>query len=212
MFEDIPSLTPLSLFDLSFNLRWFDGKDFLKKGLLKKYHLLDTSAYLDQDKLEDIYLAWNEEGLFLLADIESEVEKVSKEYRSADSFEIFIDTRALKTAGYISKYSHHFVIYPKKIDNYHVHEVTRFRNEDTHDLVNPKDFEIDIKLKKGGYRIILFIPKKCLYGYDPLRFNKIGFSYRVNRYRLEPTSFSISSKEIKIENSPMFFAEGNLVK
>ena len=212
MFDDIPSVLPIHFFDLTYEANYLQSR-MGKLKLKKEYLLPSTSLYLDEEDSNEIYFAWNENGLFFQVKVPAEDIDISAlEYRRGDSIELFIDTRNNKSIGYITKFSHHFVIYPKLVDRSYIKEVTRFKNDDMHKLADPKDFEISVDIEKKYYFIDLFIPSKCLYGFDPSRFNKLGFTYMINRRGKEPCHLSLSSREISIERNPYFWTNILLLK
>ena len=214
-FEELPSLFPLSFFDVAYDAKHFD---FLKKKdqkLNKNYLLPSFSKYLDEEEFAKIFLGWNEEGILIQIYVKTKdiIEVSLNDFRKKDSIELFFDTRNIKTQGYITKFCHHFVVFPKKIDSTYIREVTRFRNEDMHNLASPEDFEIEVQIDKNLYFADVFIPSKCLYGYDPKRFDRMGFTYRINRTNKDPQHFSVSSREYKnFERNPCFWSHINLIK
>lgn len=211
MFEDIPAILPLHFFDISYRVAYLSSKkDEIRK---KKYLLPSTSKYLSEKERGEFYLGWNEKGISICAEIKAEeVELSFPEYRRGDCLELFFDTRNIKSSGYVTKFCHHFVVFPLPIDGHYIKEVTRFRNEDMHILASAEDFKISVKISKVSYLIDLFIPSKCLYGFDSTRFDKLGFTYRINVKNEEPSHFSLSSKELSIERNPFFWSTLTLVK
>jgi len=219
MFEEIPPIFPLSFFDISFDVNFlnfkifedFDNGNFLKI-FKKKYLIPNMSKYLKEEKFADIYMGWNEEGIYFFVDVKKRLEEVfSKNYRRGDSIELFLDTRCLKS-NFITKYCHHFVLFAEKVDGYHVKEVTKFRGDDIHKIAKEEDFDIKVFLDKNSYSMKIFIPKRCLYGYDVKNFKKMGFTYRVNRYLKESQNFSASDLEFNFEKFPFLWGEANLIK
>ena len=63
-----------------------------------------------------------------------------------------------------------------------------------------------------GYSLQIFIPSQCLYGYDPDQFDRMGFSYRLNRYRGDPQHFSAVTDEYQIEQQPSLWSSVQLVR
>jgi hypothetical protein len=202
MLEEFPFFLPLTFFEVSFDVKYFKGKK-----LNRDFLLLSTSKYLDEEEFAKVYFGWNDKGLYFLFEVEGIVEKICyPDFRKGDSIELFIDTRNVKTFGYTTKFCHHFLIFPKKHEGHYAKEITRFREEDMHKIANPKDFEVGVSEGKKRYLLDLFIPSKCLHGYDPSKFDKLGFTYRINRNLKDPQHFSVSSKEYVIEREPAFFA------
>lgn len=212
MFESLPSLLPLHFFELFFDAKYVSATK--RRGKLGKEHLINpTGKYFDEEDSLEFFLGWNEKGIIVQAEIYSEnIEIDPSEFRRGDSIELFFDTRNLKSQGYVSKFCHHFVVFPELADNFYIKEVTRFRNEDMHILASPNDFDVNVEIGKKSYFADIFIPSKCLYGFDPSRFDKLGFTYRVNRKGKDPIHFSLSSMELSVERNPYFWATVNLIK
>ncbi|NGX53831.1 MAG: hypothetical protein K1000chlam4_00551 [Chlamydiae bacterium] len=62
------------------------------------------------------------------------------------------------------------------------------------------------------YTLQLFIPAVALHGYDPSQFDRLGFTYRINRYDDTPQHFSASSEDFSIEQYPSTWASLKLIK
>lgn len=200
MFERLPALEPIHFFDLT-----IDGFYLKDKFLFQKKHLLPNPFKEEDHPL--VYFGFNENGIFFSFHVFSEVKEVFfPDFRKGDCIELFIDTRNLKSAGYVTKFCHHFVVFPMKIDDFYIQEVTRFRSDDTHVLSLAKDFEVQTEAKKDSYKINLFIPAFCLYGFDIEKFQRLGFTFRVNRMGKESQNFSLSPKEFVIERNPYFWS------
>jgi hypothetical protein len=199
MFEDIPALCPVQFFGLACDCSYLKGA--LKKD--KRFQLPATADLLDEETFADVYSAWNVEKLAFLIDVRTPFQKVGEgDIRKGDSIELFIDTRDLKSKGVVSRFCHHFVFYPAQIDGFYGREVTRFRNEDIHRLCHPEDLQIEVNIGKNGYQMEIEIPAHCLFGFDPLSFPRIGFTYRINRAGAPAQHFAVSSQEYAIEQHP----------
>jgi hypothetical protein len=82
-------------------------------------------------------------------------------------------------------------------------ELTQFRTDDAHPLCAPERLELHVDNKRLGYVVKIFIPKDCLHGYDVAsQFDRLGFSYRVNRADGESQHFAAASEDFKIEQYP----------
>lgn len=186
------SLLPMHFFDVSFPVKY--AKNILPE---EKYLLGNTEQYLDGEDFTSVYMAWNENGIFL----DFKVQDLPDSEKG--SIELFFDTRNLKTKGYITKYCHHFICFP--FEDAKTEEITKFREDDMHELKSPGDFESSVVFGKDYYLVKMFIPGKCLYGYDPSQFDKLGFTYKINGDG-KTQFFSVSSKELSIEKMPFFWA------
>lgn len=209
LFEDLPALSPVQFFGLT-------ADSFFIRGAFKpeRDHLLPSTAdLLDEESFAEIYTAWNFEKLYFYISIRRPFQKVGEvDFRAGDSVELFIDTRDLKTKGIVTRFCHHFVFFPVETQNFLGREITRFRNEDTHRLCHPEDFQVSSELDEKSYRLSIEIPAHCLHGYDPLSFSRIGFTYRINRFGAAPQHFAVSSAEYIIEQHPATWGTLKLIK
>jgi len=177
-----------------------------KKKLDSSYLLVDFEKYKRKKTFANIALGWSNNGIFLKIDVNEKIKEISKNYRKGDSVELFFDTRDVKNKNYFSRFCHHFVFYPSPVDNIHAKEVTRFHSEDVHSLCREEDLFVDVIQKKYLYEMFVVIPKRCLYGFDPKRFNRLGFTYQINRYENSPQVFTASADEFKIDRNPSVWA------
>lgn len=210
LFEDIPSLSPVQFFGLSWDC------PYLKKGSLKPekaYLLPSTSDLLDEESFADVYAAWSVDKLSFFISVRRPFQKIGEgDFRRGDSVELFIDTRDLKSKGVVSRFCHHFVFFPVETQNFFGREITRFRNEDMHRLCHPEDLQVQADLDESSYRLHIEIPAHCLHGYDPIGFSRIGFTYRINRAEGPAQHFAVSSEEYTIEQHPATWGTLKLLK
>ncbi|MCB1117252.1 MAG: hypothetical protein KDK50_01580 [Chlamydiia bacterium] len=211
MFEDVPALRAATFFKLSFPLPRSDRLD-AKKGLKKPFLLPDISEFLDEDSFARVAMAWNEKGLFVVVDVDKAFEESAfPELQRGDSFELFIDTRDLKSAGTVTRFCHHFVFFPKEDDECKSQEITRMREEDSRELADPDDLSVDTTFNRKSYTMEIAISNDALYGYSPKEFNRLGICYSVNRKGGDPQSFAVSSHEYAFSKHPALWATGELV-
>lgn len=205
--EDLPAFSPVQFFGVS-------AECLLTRGILKpdKEHLLpSTSDLLGEVSFADVYAGWNVDKLSFYIHVHSPFQKIGEpDFRKGDCVELFIDTRDLKTKGAISKFCHHFVFFPALSQNFYGRELTRFRSDDMHRLCHPEDLQVAAHIDNDSYRLSIEIPNTCLFGYDPLSFSRIGFTYRINRADGPAQHFAVSSEEYAIEQHPATWGTLNL--
>ena len=207
--EQYFALTPINFFQLSWDCPQIDEKQLLKGA---QYFLPDTSSLCGESKFADVRMAWNKEGIHVHVDVGQAFQKcVFPEVSQGDSIEIFIDTRDVKTSGFNTRFCHHFYFLPEAIDGHKAGEITRFRSEDAHELCNANDLKVTAQNAARKYSMKIFIPHESLVGYEPDRFNRLGFSYRINRYQGKPQHFSVVSPEFQIEQQPSLWSSFKLV-
>ena len=193
MFEEITTLSPVQFFTLTWDCPYVKGA--LKPSSQSKLpHLGDL---LDEETFADLYMSWNEKGI--------ELEIRVKDRTPEDSIELLFDTRDLKNKTVVSKFCHHFVFTPDERDGTFGKEISRFRNEDAHRLCEPQDLLVDVKGTESAYTLHITIPAHCLHGYEPRQFNRMGFTYRVNRDRLPAQHFAVC-EDFAIEQNPSLWA------
>ncbi|NGX56281.1 MAG: hypothetical protein K1060chlam5_00519 [Candidatus Anoxychlamydiales bacterium] len=210
MFESLNNLNPLNFFDIDIPIYPFGN---FSKLINKKYQLSNLSKYLNQEDIAEVYVAYSNKGLFFHFDVnESFVKSTYPEVKRGDSIELFIDTRNLKTKGYITKFCHHFVFFMQPVQKLKAKEITRFSANDMHPICDHNLLKNRSYIKKNTYSMDITIPNDCLYGYDINNFSKMGFTYRINRYLKSSVNFNISDIEHKLERSPHLYSTLNLIK
>lgn len=187
--EEVKPLLPLHFFRFAGDLHY--GKVLFP---FKRFALPDPAKWFGEEIFGDVAMAWNEEGI--LAEV-----LFHKEFAEGDSVELFIDTRDLKNAGFPHRFCHHFFLTSEGGS-----EITQFRTEDRHPLCDPKGIDVKTDFGKSNFRMHIFISSQCLHGYDTKLFNRIGFTYRLNRPRWESQHFAVSSRFYKIEQHPGLWA------
>jgi hypothetical protein len=208
--DTLDPLCPLDFFAVSVGVK--HAKTLPSSRLFRSRYLLpDTSDYLNEQSFADVSLAWNEEGLMVHVDVNQPfAEARFPDFQEGDSLELFFDTRDLKDVGFMTKFCHHFLILPKEVQQIGSHEITRFRTEDSHPLCSPSDLIVETEFSDKSYHMDILISKTCLHGYDPASFNRLGFTYRLNRTRGRPQHFAVSSLYYAIDKHPRLWATINL--
>lgn len=216
--EEAVPITPVNFFQINADCRYLprgkgDAFPVLKERLADKYLLPDTSRFCSEDSFADVSMGWNEEGLEFFVSVRSPFRRAYyPSVELGDSVELFIDTRDVKTAGFNTRFCHHFYFLAEGIEGNHAGEITRFRTEDTHPLCDSNDLKVKSLVRPSSHAINIFIPSHCLYGYDPAQFNRLGFSYRVNRSEGFPQHFSVVSEDFAVEQQPSLWASLKLVR
>lgn len=205
LLESLPAIYPLHFFSLSSDLNYLEDQQDL--SFKKKFLLPDTSEYLAEERFADVYMAWNQDAVFVDVDIHKPLQDiVYPDFRQGDSIELFFDTRDLKTAGFPTKFCHHFVILPKEVQGVKAQEISKFRSEETHPLCDPDEILTEMTPTKKGFSVRIGLPASILHGFDPASFDRLGFTYRINRASGAPQHFAISSKQYAIEQQPALWA------
>lgn len=212
VFEELPSLKPLEFFTLESELKYSKAPPSLKT-MRRSFLLPDTSEWLAEERFAEVALAWSESGIFINVYVDKAFEEASyPRFAEGDAIELFFDTRDLKTASFATRFSHQFVFLPEAVQGITAQEISHFRTEDTHPLCDSFDLQLKTEMGKKDYEMQIFIPSHCLHGFDPSSFERIGFTYRIHRYRGAPQHFALSSQHFSIEQNPRLWASFKFTK
>lgn len=211
MFDEQPlSINPIHFFALSVDCHRLEKKD--KFPSHSTYLLPSTDPLTGEETFAKVAIGWCEEGIGVQIEIKGKpAESFYPALEEGDSVELFFDTRDVKTSGFNTRFCHHFFFLPERVEGVSKGERTHFRTEDSHPLCDPDELECEVILKKKEYLMNIFIPSQCLVGYDPKQFDRLGFTYRINRYGNESQHFSALSKEYQIDQQPSLWASLKLV-
>jgi len=197
-------LCPINYFLLEADCHYLPSR---KQVAGKKYQLPAASELCCEDLFADFFMGWNEEGLSFHIHVNQPFqESVYPSPIQGDSVELFIDTRDIKSARFNNRFCHHFVFLGERVEGFQAAEITHFRTEDTHPLSDPHDLSVTVKKKKKSYEMSLWVPAKSLHGYDASQCDRLGFSYRINRFGEEPQHFAVHSGEYHIDQNPSLWS------
>ena len=210
-------ITPINFFQLRLEchrLPPVKGSQFaLSTKNYKTYLLPDTAVLTNESPFCSIAAGWSRDGIEIYASIDTPYTRsFHPQIQKGDSFEICIDTRDVKTSGYNTRFCHHFFFLPEAVEGQHAGEITKFRTEDAHELCNPQDLIVESTIKRGSYLLQCFIPSHCLIGYDPEQFDRIGMTYRMNRFGGDPQQLAVLAAEYKYEEQPSLWSSVRLLK
>jgi len=212
MLDELVPLEPVHFFALQCDCYYLKKKQFEKKHLLP-----NLASFYEERSLAVVSIGWNEKGIALLITINGRFNEPDfPNFLAADSVELFFDTRDVKTTGYSTRFCHHFYFLPDpvQVDGNLVQagEITRFRTDEVHELCDPDLLSIETSEDKRSRSMHIFIPSECLYGYDSNQFDRLGFTYRINRRNGARQFFSASSADFQIEAQPSLWASLKLIK
>jgi hypothetical protein len=211
LIENMDPLLPMDFFSCTLEVPYV--KNFEEKKPKISFCLPDTSELLNEESFCEVAFGWNEKGIMGIVPVQKPFEHSSfPDYENGDSFELFVDTRDNKAAGFASRFCHHFVFLANENNGIRAQEMTKFRSDDSHPLCEAEDLHLEVELEKKKYSLKFFIPTHALHGYDPSVFSRIGLTYKVNRFKNEPQHFTVSSKYFDILQHPSLWASLKLVK
>jgi hypothetical protein len=208
--EEFVPLTPIHFFQIGVDCHRVEGRLTAKNW--QKYGLPLTSELCGEWAFAEVALGWSVEGIDAFISVDQPVHRVAyPNVTQGDSVELFFDTRDVKTSGFNTRFCHHFFFLPEAVEGEQAGEISRFRGEERHELCDPKELVVKASLKPSGYTLQIFIPRSCLYAYDPDQFDRLGFTYRINRASGPPQHFSIVSEDYAIEQQPSLWSSLRLL-
>jgi hypothetical protein len=197
-------MIPADFFAFEVEVHSFDK---IEDKLKKKHRLPDLSDLLIEEPFASVAIGWNALGLRFDIEIERPfVESFYPDVRRGDSVELFIDTRDLKSAGFPTRFCHHFVFLPKPVDEVQAVEKTRLRPDEMREQASPELLSVETDFKRRGYLMQIFLPSEALHGYDPKVFEKLGFAMRINRSGGDPMHFPLSSDHFEVALHPSLWS------
>ena len=70
------------------------------------------------------------------------------DYTKGDALELFISLKPVSSMSSVSRFCHHFVIFPVEIGGFYAKEMTHFRHDDTRPLFDPVHIDMEVKFDK----------------------------------------------------------------
>ncbi|CCB85188.1 MULTISPECIES: hypothetical protein [Parachlamydia] len=213
--DDFIPVSPLNFFQIQvdcYRCEMERKHPFLSKPIPEKFFLPDTSSLSTEDTFAKVALGWHPDGMACTVVVQEPFTEADyPNIQHGDSIELFLDTRDMKNAGFNTRFCHHFFFLPKSVDEVSCGEITRFRTEDAHELCDSNELKMKADFTSKDYTIYIFIPRQCLYGYDPEQFDRLGFTYRINRPKRPSQHFSVLSDEYQIDQQPALWGSLRLI-
>lgn len=212
--EEFPVLSPINFYQMRIECSKLPTGAFPQlDAKAKKYLLPDMTTLSGEESFANVSMGWTPQGIEFYVQFSVPFEDARyPDVTRGDSIEIFLDTRDVKSSGFNTRFCHHFYFLPKAVEGHQAAEITRFRTEDTHELCDPSLLKVKSKFQKSSYTMHIFIPSESMVGYDADQFDRIGFSYRINRSGGEPQHFSVLSEEFKIDQQPSLWSSIRFVE
>lgn len=208
--DEFVAITPVNFFPISWDCHF--SKENLTASNFNKFAAPDLSDLCTEPKFADVSMGWSKEGLSLFVDVQKPMRRCSyPDVTRGDAFELFIDTRDVKTSGFNTRFCHHFFFLPEAVDEHRAGEITRFRTEDVHELCAADELQLKVQLKAHSYTLAIFIPAHCLYGYDPEQFDRLGVSYRISRPDGPAQHFSVVTEDYQVDQQPSLWSSVRLI-
>lgn len=203
-------LAPIGLVAVSADCHYYAADN---RSMGASHTLPDTSVLCSEESFTQVRMGWSEQGLSINVQVLKPYEEgFFPEVHRGDSVELFIDTRDLKTAGFNTRFCHHFYFLGRPVDGKLGGEITRFRTEDVHEWCDSAELSVKPHLGRKEYTLEIFIPAHCLHGYAPDQFDRLGFTYRINRVLGHPQHFSVNSDDYSIDQQPALWGSLKLIR
>ncbi len=212
MLENVVPIDAVHFFAFQIDCHYAKGKK-----LEKKHQLPSLASFHGSRPFADVSLGWHERGICVQVSVNGAFNEPDfPKFTTADSIELFFDTRDVKTTGYNTRFCHHFYFLPDPVqqngDRIQAGEVTRFRTDDVHELCDASQLLVRSTTDKKKRIIKIFIPSESLHGYDPRQFDRLGFTYRLNRINGSKQYYSASDEDFTIESQPSLWASLRLLQ
>ncbi|MBT4140651.1 MAG: hypothetical protein HOE48_22255 [Candidatus Latescibacteria bacterium] len=186
-----------------------------KLGDWDETFLLPDLGGLDgKEAYANVYLAWNDRGLYFALDVKGKAKCAVDERRPlrGDGFQVWLDTRDVRTAHRGSRYCHHFCFWPESESIAAGGRQFRLRRARAQArLQDSGRFSVASKAGKEGYAMEVHIPADALTGFDPDENNRLGFSY-VLKDKTLGRQFWTADETLPVSYDPSLWGTVELVK
>ncbi len=167
----------------------------------------DVGFLEDIPRVSQLYMAWNEKGLYFGVEVRKKrpVKSSFARHWTGDCLQIWIDTRDVKTARRAGRYCHQFncmptgggpdedqaIVKPTQID----------RSKEKWNAPQPEDIPVSAQISHLGYTLECALPSEILSGYDPDEFPRLGFTYYISNSEWPPQWWS-AGRDLRVYIDP----------
>lgn len=206
--KDKSCLLPIDLFDIEVDLPFCEKRP--KK--FSSYQLPDFSDLFYTNPFARLGLYFNHDGIGGRYEVDEAFTSASyPEFAQGDALELFIATKNMKGAHSVSRFCHHFVIFPVEIGGVYAKELTHFRQEDGRAIFDPLTIDVEAHFHKKSYELEFFIHKQSLYGFDQ-KDPQMSLSYLIHSPKKGKHSFSASVDHVNLSQRPSLWAVMELLQ
>jgi hypothetical protein len=204
--KDKSCLFPIDLFEIEVDIPFSDSKP----KRFSSYELPDFSDLFYSSNFAKLGLYYNQKGLGGTLLVEAPFTSSEyPDYTKGDALELFISLKPVSSMSSVSRFCHHFVIFPVEIGGFYAKEMTHFRHDDTRPLFDPVHIDMEVKFDKKSYTLDFFIHKDSLYGFDD-RGETLSFTYAIYSPKKGVQYFSCSADNFSMSQGPSLWASGLL--
>lgn len=193
---------PLFLFRLAFQCPRVAGVPDLDDeelfALPDECRLLPAALLSPRPWFADLRWAWNEHGLAVQVDVRGkDLPPHCDPYRphGSDGLRLWIDTRDTRNIHRASRFCHHFYVLPRgggpDGEQPVVGQKSIPRAQQDAPQAAPRDLLARVGLRRGGYRLTVFLRSAALHGFDPENHPRLGFYFLVRDQELGEQSLGL---------------------
>jgi len=177
--------------------------------------LPDWSRLEGQEPFAEVYLGWQETGLFVALSVpdKARVRVDQQPFWKGDCLEVWIDTRNDKTRREFDEFCRHFYFLPRGGGpDGQAALAGQAHPGGLKEQTRPHLPEVDVAsvVTDHGYTLEAFLPASLLHGFAPQDHPEIGFTYHVNDVQKGQQALSVG-KECPIHCNPSLWATARLV-
>ena len=147
------------------------------------FRIPDLMGVEDQAPFADLYMSWNDEGLFFAVNVTGKKSyKIDpKNYWQGDCLELWIDTRDVKDAHTANRFCHHFFFLPGGSGKDGKKPIGRQTSIDKAREQAPpcpeESIAVGLRRLKRSYHMEVKLPAQGMNGFQPREFDRLGFNY-----------------------------------
>lgn len=206
--KDKSCLMPIDLFSIEVTIAYLEDQ----KVNMKQIKLPSFPELFYKQAFADVGLYYNQDGIGGKVEVQGPFTGAEyPDFTKQDAFELLISTRQTTYATHVTRFCHHFVIFPVEIGSFYAKEITHFRHDDTRPLFDPSPIVVKAVFDKKSYSFDFFIPKSSLYGFEDMT-EGFSFTYFVHSPKQGVQSFCASYENFTVSQMPSLWAHGILQK
>jgi len=162
-----------------------------------------------------VYVAWNNEGLYVAAQIPKQGPIVGNRRRptSGDGMQLWVDTQPEQSGHRATRYCHHFVILPRAPGVAGPlawqQQIRRARSRPP--LCDAEDIEVEVSREEGQYLLQVGLTSAALNGFEPHEHSEIGFNYLIHDTAAGRQLWSCPA-QVPYQRDPTFWGRLRLVR
>jgi hypothetical protein len=143
-----------------------------------RYRLPDLGALDGRPGFGEVYMAWDEQGLYFALAVSGKkgVSGAPKRPHKGDALFLWIDTRDVRDAMRAGRFCHHFLAIPRPLMAWQA-PVPRAREQAP--VCKPSELVVASRVGREGYELELALPAAVLSGYDPAECSRLGLTFQV---------------------------------